>query len=143
MHKRGQSCRIRNMQRDAFVWDLSPFLKQCICDELKLETLKGILGLGRTWVQNGRDYKKYPQTHILNKILLLPSCGKPIWHILLILSSEPEVILFVELSQISLCSISQGKAMNQQLITNQMNIEDSNLKSNPTNSYIHNMWNCF
>jgi hypothetical protein len=35
------------------------FLKEHICDELKPKTLVDILGLGRTWVQNGRDYRKY------------------------------------------------------------------------------------
>ncbi len=34
------------------------FLKLRICDELKPKTLKCILGLGRTWVHNGRNYEK-------------------------------------------------------------------------------------
>jgi hypothetical protein len=33
-------------------------LKKCTYDELKLETLEGILGLGRMWVQKERNYRK-------------------------------------------------------------------------------------
>ncbi len=117
------------------------FLKQHICDELKLETLASILGLGKMWVLDGRNYKKYPQTHILMRNLLFPSCCKPMWHMLLILSLEPEVILFVELRQISFCIMSWGRGMDQQLTTNQMNTEGADLKLDPTNSCTHNTKN--
>ncbi len=114
------------------------FLKQHIYDELKPETLACILGLGKTWVQNGRDYNKYPQTHILIKTLFFPSCCKPTWHLYFILSLELEVILFVEPRQVSFCIMSQVRGMDQRFIIHQMNIEGADLKPNPTNSCSHN-----
>ncbi len=61
MHKGGLSYRIRAFRvMHLFGTLVEAFLEKHLYDELKSKTLMGILGLGRTWAQNGRDYKKYP-----------------------------------------------------------------------------------
>ncbi len=102
------------------------FLKsneQRMCMSKSQKPQWGILRLGRMWVtkeQNGRNYKKYPQTHILHRILLfrrlqanLAYIAHP-WFI-------PKVNLFLKLNQVFLCIISYGRGMDQQLITDQLN----------------------
>jgi len=65
MHKGGLSCRFWSVGGLHLYGTLvESLLKWRTCDELKPETLKGILGLGRTWVQNGRNHK-----NILRSIL--------------------------------------------------------------------------
>ncbi len=100
--------------------------------------------MGYPWVEqnvgkkgrerNGKDYRNYPQTHILHRILLFLSGCKPTWHIFFILGLHLEVNSFLKLSQVFFYIISYGRGMDQQLITNQLNIESFDLKPEPISS---------
>lgn len=108
----------------------------------KTRNLRGYPWLGWNVSPEWEKSQKHLQIHTVNTILFFPSCCQSTWYILLVLSSEPGTMLFVEPTQVASCIASQQRGMVQQLSLDRMNTEGSDIKSDPTNTCTNNTRDC-